>query len=60
MGQEHELAQARLFLYTCARDVLGSAMKLLSLSPLSDQIDCCSDIYSFVVYVFDYQAAFCY
>ncbi|CAL1710474.1 unnamed protein product [Somion occarium] len=35
MGQEHELAQARLFLYMSARDVLGSAMRLLSLSPLT-------------------------
>lgn len=35
MGQEHELALARLFLYTSARDVLGSAMRLLSLTPLT-------------------------
>lgn len=34
MGQEQELAQARLYLYTCAKDVLASAMKLLSLTPL--------------------------
>ncbi|KAG8987530.1 hypothetical protein FRB93_004486 [Tulasnella sp. JGI-2019a] len=33
-GQETEVAQARLLLYTCARDVLGSAMRLLSLNPL--------------------------
>ncbi|EPQ60480.1 arginyl-tRNA synthetase [Gloeophyllum trabeum ATCC 11539] len=38
MGQERELAQARLFLYTSARDVLASAMRLLSLSPLSRMI----------------------
>ncbi|KAJ7146096.1 hypothetical protein C8R44DRAFT_723937 [Mycena epipterygia] len=35
MGQEHDLAVARLFLYMCARDVLGSAMRLLSLCPLT-------------------------
>ncbi|KZT05980.1 arginyl-tRNA synthetase [Laetiporus sulphureus 93-53] len=35
MGTEHKLAQARLFLFACARDVLGNAMKLLSLSPLT-------------------------
>ncbi|KLO07650.1 arginyl-tRNA synthetase [Schizopora paradoxa] len=34
MGQEQELAQARLYLYTCARDVLSSAMRLLTLTPL--------------------------
>jgi len=34
LGQETKLAQARLYLYVCARDVLASAMKLLSLSPL--------------------------
>jgi arginyl-tRNA synthetase len=35
MGQEPELAQARLLLYACARDVLGNAMRLLSLTPLT-------------------------
>ena len=34
MNQEQEIAQARLYLYTCARDVLASAMRLLSLTPL--------------------------
>lgn len=33
-GQEKEVAQARLLLYTGARDVLGSAMRMLSLTPL--------------------------
>lgn len=33
-GKEEELAQARLYLFECARDVLGSAMRLLSLLPL--------------------------
>ncbi|RDB20230.1 Arginine--tRNA ligase, cytoplasmic [Hypsizygus marmoreus] len=32
--QEIELAQARLLLFTCAKSVLSSAMRLLSLSPL--------------------------
>ncbi|KAG8992354.1 hypothetical protein FRB90_001038 [Tulasnella sp. 427] len=31
---EVELAKARLLLYVCARDVLGSAMRMLSLTPL--------------------------
>ncbi|KAL5514035.1 hypothetical protein ACEPAG_2796 [Sanghuangporus baumii] len=34
MNQEQELAQARLYLFTCARLVLSSAMRLLSLTPL--------------------------
>ncbi|KAH8109098.1 arginyl-tRNA synthetase [Phellopilus nigrolimitatus] len=34
MNQEQEVAQARLYLYRCARDVLSSAMRLLSLTPL--------------------------
>lgn len=34
MNQEQEVAQARLYLYTCARDVLASAMRLLSLTPI--------------------------
>ncbi|THH04283.1 hypothetical protein EW145_g5637 [Phellinidium pouzarii] len=34
LNQEQEVAQARLYLYTCARDVLASAMRLLSLTPL--------------------------
>ncbi|KIY43023.1 arginyl-tRNA synthetase [Fistulina hepatica ATCC 64428] len=33
-GQYSELAQARLYLFTCARIVLASAMRLLSLTPL--------------------------
>lgn len=33
-GQEEELARSRLWLYVCARDVLASAMKLLTLEPL--------------------------
>jgi arginyl-tRNA synthetase len=33
-GQEEEVAKARLFLYVCARDVLASAMRLLTLTPL--------------------------
>ncbi len=33
-GQETELAQARLLLYRCAREVLASAMRLLSFIPL--------------------------
>lgn len=33
-GQEDELAQARLYLFTCAKEVLGSAMRMLSLTPL--------------------------
>ncbi|KDQ13808.1 hypothetical protein BOTBODRAFT_133052 [Botryobasidium botryosum FD-172 SS1] len=33
-GRERELALARLYLYLCARDVLASAMRLLSLVPL--------------------------
>jgi arginyl-tRNA synthetase len=32
--QEAEVAQARLYLYVCARDVLGSALRLLTLTPL--------------------------
>jgi arginyl-tRNA synthetase len=35
MGQEAELAQARLLLYMCARDVLANAMRLLSLTPIT-------------------------
>ncbi|KAG8958120.1 hypothetical protein FRC00_003031 [Tulasnella sp. 408] len=31
---EKELAEARLLLYICARNVLGSAMRMLSLTPL--------------------------
>ncbi|KAF5340334.1 hypothetical protein D9611_007945 [Ephemerocybe angulata] len=31
---EREKAQARLFLYGCARDVLGSALRLLTIRPL--------------------------
>ena len=33
-GQETELAQARLYLFTCTRYVLASAMRLLGLNPL--------------------------
>ncbi|KIY70938.1 arginyl-tRNA synthetase [Cylindrobasidium torrendii FP15055 ss-10] len=33
-GQDPEVAQARLYLFTCARHVLSSAMRLLSLTPL--------------------------
>jgi arginyl-tRNA synthetase len=33
-GQPLEVAKARLFLYVCARDVLASAMRLLTLTPL--------------------------
>ncbi|KAJ9107601.1 hypothetical protein QFC21_001060 [Naganishia friedmannii] len=33
-GQEEELAVARLYLFVCSRDVLSSAMRLLSLTPL--------------------------
>lgn len=33
-GQDREVAMARLWLYVCAKDVLASAMKLLTLSPL--------------------------
>ena len=33
-GQEEELALARLYLFVCTRDVLSSAMRLLSLTPL--------------------------
>ncbi|EIM19076.1 arginyl-tRNA synthetase [Wallemia mellicola CBS 633.66] len=33
-GQEQKLAQARLYLFMCAKDVLGSAMRLLTLTPL--------------------------
>lgn len=33
-GQEKEVAEARLWLYTSTRDVLASAMKILSLTPL--------------------------
>lgn len=32
--QDKEKAKARLFMYECARDVLGSAMRLLSIRPL--------------------------
>lgn len=34
-GQEREVAMARLWLYVCARDVLATAMKLLTLEPLT-------------------------
>ncbi|KAF8074734.1 arginyl-tRNA synthetase [Lyophyllum atratum] len=34
IGQEEEIAQARLLLFTCARFVLASAMRLLSLTPI--------------------------
>lgn len=33
-GQPKEIALARLWLFVCARDVLGNAMRILSLSPL--------------------------
>lgn len=33
-GQEEELAQARLLMYTAARVVLGNALELLSIRPL--------------------------
>ncbi|GAA5980906.1 hypothetical protein JCM11641_005480 [Rhodosporidiobolus odoratus] len=33
-GQERELAMARLWLYVSAKDVLGSALRLLTLEPL--------------------------
>ncbi|GAA5905592.1 hypothetical protein JCM6882_008722 [Rhodosporidiobolus microsporus] len=33
-GQERELAMARLWLYVSAKDVLGSALRLLTLQPL--------------------------
>ena len=33
-GQEREVAMARLWLYVSARDVLASAMRLLTLDPL--------------------------
>jgi arginyl-tRNA synthetase len=33
-GQEEELAKARMYLFLCTRDVLASAMRLLSLTPL--------------------------
>ncbi|KAJ9112553.1 hypothetical protein QFC19_000570 [Naganishia cerealis] len=33
-GQEEDLAVARLYLFVCTRDVLASAMRLLSLTPL--------------------------
>jgi arginyl-tRNA synthetase len=33
-GAEPELARARLYLYICTRDVLASAMRLLTLTPL--------------------------
>ncbi|KAI5455349.1 arginyl-tRNA synthetase [Naganishia albida] len=33
-GQEEDLALARLYLFVCTRDVLSSAMRLLSLTPL--------------------------
>jgi len=34
MGQEEELAKARLWLFICARDVLGAGLRLLGLRPL--------------------------
>ena len=34
-GQPHDIALARLWLYISARDVLASAMKLLTLEPLT-------------------------
>ncbi|TIB03125.1 hypothetical protein E3P96_01968 [Wallemia ichthyophaga] len=37
-GQEKKLAEARLYLFMSARDVLGSAMRLLTLTPL-EKID---------------------
>lgn len=33
-GQEKDLAMARLWLFICSRDVIASAMKMLSLTPL--------------------------
>jgi arginyl-tRNA synthetase len=33
-NQEEDLAQARMYLFLCTRDVLSSAMRLLSLTPL--------------------------
>ena len=33
-GQEKEVGLARLWLYVCAKDVLGQAMRLLTLEPL--------------------------
>jgi arginyl-tRNA synthetase len=33
-GAEEETAKARLFFYVCARDVLASAMRMLSLTPI--------------------------
>jgi arginyl-tRNA synthetase len=33
-GEEEDLARARLYLFICTRDVLASAMRLLSLTPL--------------------------
>jgi len=33
-GQERDVALARLWLYVCAKDVLGNAMRLLTLEPL--------------------------
>lgn len=34
LNQERELARARLYLFVCARKVLASAMRLLSVTPL--------------------------
>lgn len=33
-GQERDVALARLWLYRCAKDVLGSALRLLTITPL--------------------------
>jgi arginyl-tRNA synthetase len=34
-GQPTDIALARLWLYVCAKDVLASAMRLLTLEPLT-------------------------
>ncbi|KAG5718303.1 hypothetical protein E4T56_gene14990 [Termitomyces sp. T112] len=34
IGQDEEIAQARLYLFTCARFVLAGGMRLLSLTPI--------------------------
>lgn len=33
-GQEEEIAKARLFFYVTTREVLASAMRMLSLTPI--------------------------
>lgn len=33
-GQEHDVAMARLFMYRCAKSVLGAALRLLTIEPL--------------------------